>query len=473
MEEAASENRYKPYSNFKMLGYSLGGLLLSSMWILRGLFQLYGNKAFGIPTAIIFIIVLLYIIWDAANDPITGYLLDRSKRLTSKRGKRFPFMIIGGLGGILFIILLYSPVTTDPMISVFWILFMLLAWDQFQTLFELSSSGFTVDIFRDKKQRVKLGAFGSVVGAIGNIVFGITPPIILGIFGGESSAIAYFFMVLILGSVLILIFIPFAFSIREPSEMIELRTRLDEEGKGSSPFKEIMKRVLTDKNWMSLVFVYLGYVICIQCVSVGSTYYVIDGLGLPIAMASLFNLAFVLVGVITIPIWRIIAHKYGGRKTYLFSLSIFVIAGCLYPILAWSLVPALILSGIIGIANTGAAITFITVNAETIDNACVKSGKREETSYQGVLRFFSASGILFQVLIFMLVEIAFGYDPTIIYDYEAGIIPSDLARIGLNLRVSLIPGLIVLITMLIYIKFNKVTAKVAFENKRKLIEMGL
>lgn len=466
-----TEGRYKPFSTAKMLAYSSGGIILSSLWQLRGLFQLYAEKALGISTMVVLFIGLIYIIWDGLNDPLTGYFLDRSKRFTSKRGKRFPFIIIGGVGAIVFVVLLYLPITNDPALAAIWLLIMLLIWDQFQTLFELSTSGLTVDIFRDSKQRVKLGTYGVLLGAIMSLLFGSLPSVVLELMGDETVAIAYFYAVFALAFVPLIILIPFALSTREPVEMIELRTRLDQEGKSSSPFKEVMKRVFTDKDWMSLVLVYLGYVIGIQCVTTGMSFYIVDGLGLPIGYALFFNGIFVLAGFISAPFWKKIADKKGSKKTYLYSAFVFIIAGGVYPLLGWSLVPALILSAVVGIGNAGAGTSFWAANSDTLDNATVKSGKREETSFNGVLRFFSATGIFFQILIFLLVEAFTGYDPNLTYWNPTP--PTDLMRIGLNLRASLIPAIIYLITALIYLKFNKVTAEVAEENKKKLIEMGL
>jgi hypothetical protein len=66
-----------------------------------------------------------------------------------------------------------------------------------------------------------------------------------------------------------------------------------------------------------------------------------------------------------------------------------------------------------------------------------------------------------------------GYDGTIEYDFSAGIIPSIPARLGLNFQISIIPGTIVLIASLIYLKYNTITKEVAIENKKKLLEMDL
>jgi len=56
---------------------------------------------------------------------------------------------------------------------------------------------------------------------------------------------------------------------------------------------------------------------------------------------------------------------------------------------------------------------------------------------------------------------------------SAGVIPIQLARIGLNLQISIIPATILLIASLIYLKFNTITKEVAIENRKKLLEMDL
>jgi len=90
-----SDSKYEPFSNKRMLGYSLGSVIFVTMWGIRGMVQIYAEKALKLPILIVFIIVALYSVWDAVNDPLTGYFLDISKKFTSKRGKRFPFIIIG------------------------------------------------------------------------------------------------------------------------------------------------------------------------------------------------------------------------------------------------------------------------------------------------------------------------------------------------------------------------------------------
>jgi GPH family glycoside/pentoside/hexuronide:cation symporter len=457
----------------KILGIALGGVLLTTMWGLRGMVQLYAEKALNLPITLIFIVVSLYSIWDAVNDPYTGYLLDKSKKFTSKRGKRFPYIIIGVIGAIFSLILLYLPISFDPIVAMFWLLLLLIIWDQFQTLFELGATGLTVDMFRDKEQRVKYGAFSAILRAIGSIIRGLVLPVTLAMFGGESSPWAYLITAVILCVFLLIITIPYGVSIREPEEMIKFRTRLDEEGKSTSPFKEIMVQVLKNKNFTSLILAVCAFSVYTGCLTTGIYYYVVDGLGFNVGMVAIFNVLFLLVQFTTVPLWMKIVKKIGAKKSYFYSLLIFVIGAPLFALFGWSFIPALVIGMLGGVGNAGQAVTIMVAISENIDDATVKSGKREESSYMGVLRFFSATAILWQVLIFMLVAMVTGYDGTIEYDFSAGIIPSIPARLGLNFQISIIPGTIVLIASLIYLKYNTITKEVAIENKKKLLEMDL
>ena len=121
--------KYEPFSNKRMLAFALNLPILNTLWTLRNWIQLYSAKALGIPMIYVLMIFGIYVIWDAVNDPLTGNLLDRSSKFTLKYGKRFPFIVIGIFGALLCIIMLYIPVTSDPLLAAFWILFVIIIYD--------------------------------------------------------------------------------------------------------------------------------------------------------------------------------------------------------------------------------------------------------------------------------------------------------------------------------------------------------
>ena len=458
--------KYEPFSNKKMIAFALNLPILNTLWALRNWIQLYAAKALGIPILYILLIFGIYVIWDAVNDPLTGNLLDRSSKFTSKYGKRFPFIVIGIFGALLCITMLFIPVTSDPLLAAFWILFVIILYDAFQTMFELSVSGLTVDRFRDQKQRVKLGTYSHILAGICSILTAIFIPLLLGIYGGVSDARAYFFMALTIIIVLLIVAIPQILSVREPEEMKELRMKLNVEGKSSSPPKEMIVRAFKDRNWVGVIIAYVTWVIEIGCITVGLGFYIVDGLGLPIAMVALPTLAFIIVSFAVVPIWMKIAKKLGSKKTYFYALLLTAITTASF-VFARNYTLVIILAALGGIGHGGQGVILNAIFSEAIDNATLKSGIREESSYHGILRFFSATGIFWQVLIFAIVGTITGYDP------QLGTNNSDFAKLGLLLQMSLIPATIMLISVLIFFKLYTVTKDQAIENKKTLIEMNL
>jgi len=472
MSDEETETKYEPFSNKKMMGFVLGGIIIQSMIESRSWVQLYMTWGLKLSIAIVALIFAVYALWDALNDPLTGYLLDKSKRFTSKYGKRFPFIVTGLIGGIAMLILMYLPIHTNPVFAVIWIFCFLLAWDQFQTIAELSLQGLVSDRLRDTPQRAKYGSYYSVLNGIFGIIKGISIPIALGMFGGIRNPSAYFFTTIFVMIMLIVLLIPFLISAREPKEMIELRTKLDQEGKSSSTsFIKALKRSFKDKNWVTVVFTYLAFATMYFCTAIGGIIWAIDGLGLPIEIMALFAIVQLTLAFISVPFWMKLTKKIGARKTYLYGLTWLIVLGPVFLLFGWSLIPLLIIAGIIAIGFAGVDISFIAVYSEAIDNATVETGVREEASYLGVLRFFSATAIVWWTIIYLIVSTITGYDPAI--EYSQANPPTLVQKIGLNAQVMAIPAVIMLIAAIIFYKFNNITKEVAMENKKKLLEMGL
>jgi len=310
--------KYEPFSNKRMIAYSLNVVILGLMWSIRNWIQIYAAKAIGIPILYVLFIMGIYVIWDAANDPLVGNLLDRSSKFTSKYGKRFPFIVIGIFGACISLSMLFIPVTFDPLIAALWILFIIILYDAFQTFYELSVRSLTVDMFRDQKQRVKLSTISHILAGIGSILLWTTIPLIIGIYGGVTNPRAYFVMALIIICTILIMSIPHIWSVREPDEMKELRMRLNKEGKSSSPPKEVIIRAFKDRNWVGFIIGYVSWLVEIGCVTVGLGFYLVDGLGLPISMVGPPVVAFLGVGFVVVPIWMKIAKKLVVKSCFSF-----------------------------------------------------------------------------------------------------------------------------------------------------------
>ena len=85
----------------------------------------YYEAEIGLNVWLVGLGYVIYAIWNAVNDPLVGYLTDRAFKFTKKWGRRFPWIIIGGIPWVFSYILVFTPPDVEPQGVGAWILF---AW---------------------------------------------------------------------------------------------------------------------------------------------------------------------------------------------------------------------------------------------------------------------------------------------------------------------------------------------------------
>lgn len=467
MTEVLRSKDSENISTKRMISFALGapiGGLLFGMW---GNIQFFAVVVLLIPQSIIAIIFLIYSIIDGFNDPILGYITDRSKKYTAKYGKRYLWILIGAIISPVLLILCFVPISSSVIGASIWLCIIMLLYESFRTLHEISHSSLFPDLFRDDAARRKVIWIRGIIGGISAILSAVSLPIILGALGGETSLMAYIGTTIIIVVIVYLLIIPYMKSVRESDEMKKFRADLDEIGKSTSPIIEIIKRVLKNRNWMAIVIANFSWAIAGACMLYGLNFFVVYNLELGIAYVAFPALAHSVIGIVFAPIWMKIAKKIGIKKTYTISLALNTV-GFLFFFLVNSLITLTLVISFVGIATSAnAGVIFTIATAEAIDDAAINSGKREEGSYFGILRVFSAFSYFFQTFIFAVVAGITGFDSAL------GLGQSDAAKFGLNFQMSIIPMFIILAGTIIFALMYKIKKEDAEANKSKLKELGL
>ncbi len=453
----------------------IGGILYA-MW---NRIQFFAVSLLLIPQFTIVLIYLVYSIVDGSNDPIIGYLNDRSKRFTKQYGKRFPWIMFGTVAAPIFLVLCFIPViaihvdsrgnVTNPEAVTFaalWLILLMCVYESFRTLAEVNTNALIPDMYRGDEQRRKLGYIGQIIGIVSSLLSAILIPLLLVSYGGVTSIQAYILTAITIIIISYMLMIPFGFGAREPADMKIFRAELDEAGKSTSPVREVVIRVLKDRNWMAFTMAVFFWAIAGMCLVAGLDFFVVHYLGLDYSAIILPSLMAIAGGVVSIPIFVKLIRKFGAKKAYLTSLLMFAIFYFAF-FFVEDIIGLTIIFFFVGIASGGQGITYIVVSSEAIDNSVLLSGKREEGTYNGILRIFTGFSYVFQALIFAIVSANSGYIPA------RGKNQTELARFGLKLQMSLIPLIIIMIGIIIFMYFYKITKDIALVNRRKLLERGL
>ena len=467
------EESFKRPTRKQEIGFAFSSfyILLFGMW---GSLQLYAVTVLLIPIFFIPIMYLIYSIVDGFNDPIIGYYTDRSKRFTEKYGKRYPWIIIGSLLAPIPLFLAFIPIVeinsnaNSIIIAVIWITIMMCVFETFATLREVSQEALFPDLFRYDDQRSKVLGIAMLFTLIAQLMAAIFIPLFIASLGGATESVAFIGTALLIIIVTYIVLIPYAiWGVRETQEMKQLRLKLDREIKVHEPVKKVIRRIFKDRNWMGLVIAFLIWGSGGLCFIGGTSYFVLHYLGLGIEVMVMPGLLLIAFAVISIPFWVRLSKKISVKKLYIMGLS-FSAIGFFAFFFVNDYTGYVIMSAFMGIVWSGNwGITFKMVQAQAIDNAAVINGKREEASYIGIFRVFSAFTYFFQSLIFVIVWTLTGYIP------EKRANQTELAKLGLKLNISLIPATLALIAIIIFAIMYTINKEKALINKQKLAEMGL
>ncbi len=440
------------------------GILMFGIW---GQIQFFAVAVLLIPILWIPIMYLTYSIVDGFNDPILGYLTDRTKRFTKKYGKRYPWIIIGAIFGPIPLLLIFIPISTSIIFVAIWITVMMCLYETFATLREVSHASLFPDLFRYDDQRASVSGITMIITVIAQILGAITIPLIIAGLGGVTNPNAFLGAAIFVTIIAYILIIPYSRGVRETKEMRELRLKLDEEIKERTPILEVLGRVFKDRNWMAITIAFLCWATGALCFAAGMSFFVLHGLGLGIEVMVLPSLLALAFAMISVPMWVKLPKKIGIKKSYIVALASAAIVYIAF-FFVTDYTGVVIVFGLAGIMYSACwGIIFNIVQAESIDNAAAKTGKREEGSYIGILRVFSAFSYFFQILIFVIIWGFFGYEPA------KGPNQTSFAKFGLKFAMSIVPFVITIIGMVIFVIMYTITKDDVLANKQKLLELGI
>lgn len=465
-------NPRTPHSTAKYFAFAMGGPVIFMLGGMASRIQYYAAHILLVPMTTVALIFLIYSIVDSINDPLIGYLGDRSTKFTEKHGKRFPWIMTGRILQPIFLILTFIPfafILNDPdnlMLKVVWLIIIMCVYETMGTISEVNKAALFPDLFRGQNERSKSIRASQIINVIFQVSLAIFIPLILGSLGGKDDPKAYLGTAIVCAILSYIMLIPFTYGAYENKQMKAFRVQLDIEGKSTSPLKETLVRIFTDRNYMAFIIIITFHSIAGTCFMFGLPFFLFDGLGYAVddPRAMLPQIIIVLMNFVGMLLFIPLVKKYGARKCGIFNLILFAISLLLFFFLPVGFMNYLIVFG--GLFHGGVTLSGVYIGAESIDNAVVKSGKREEGSYGGVLRVFTAYSYVIQTIIFAIVSSFTGYVSSDPSTYTA-------AYMGLLIQISVIPFVILIIGAIVFSLMYTISKEDALQNAEKLKQLRL
>jgi len=412
-------------NNVRKLAYSFGAIATAlsyqafSAWIL--FFYVDVKK---LTPMLAGIAMIIYSLWNAANDPLAGYISDRTR---TKWGRRIPYIAIGAIPfGIIYYLVWSPPFGADQMIWLFvYFILIINLFDTFYTFVILNWASLFPEMFPSFKERAEVNSIRQLFGVVGLILGIALTPLIYSSIGWSGMGILY-------GAVIASALLISLFGSRERKEF-----SLDK----SLGVKEAFFRSFVNKSFLTYVvsnlFVQYTFTMVLAILPFFAKYL----LGVGEKETFMILITAFIFEIPMLFIWGKAAVRFGAKQTYMTAMACFGIF--LIPFLIINdTVGCMIISAFLGASLGGVIVLQDVVISDIIDEDELNTGTRREGMYFGVNAFVTRFAIALEGasiwLIFSLTH----------YNAALKIQPASFI-FGLRLLIALFPFLAMLLAFII------------------------
>jgi GPH family glycoside/pentoside/hexuronide:cation symporter len=424
-----------------------------STWIF-----IFFYKAVGLEITWILIAFIIYPIWNAINDPLIGYLSDRTH---TRFGRRKPYILIGAVPLIVIFIFIWMPPAffgnSADFANFLYLILILIAYDTAYTMIALPYDSLFPELYGSVEERAEVNTLKQVFATIGLICAFLIPGLLI----GNSDLMGGYRITGLVTSGIVGVFL--AISIKWG---VKERPEFKEDYKKQMGFLEALKYTLKNRAFVLYTIMYLGYQYILLLLGTIVPLYAEDVLGVTDTFITGAALgAMFLVGIATIIIWKRLDEQYGSRKAFAYSLIAYWIPSISLLFLN-GFVSGIIFISIMGIGFGGMLYFVYLLIADIVDEDELKTGIRREGTFFGVTNFFMRLAGVFSILTVGLVFSGAGWLDADLYDAHLGI----NVVFGLRILVFVFPSIVLLI-ILIALHFYPFSKEKVDKMKAKLEEL--
>ncbi|RJQ09099.1 MAG: MFS transporter, partial [Bacillota bacterium] len=356
--------------------YGSGDIFGGGAMVIIGFFFLFFmTEVAHLEPALAGLVLLVGKVWDAINDPLMGYLSDRTR---SRFGRRRVYFLAGALP----IVVTFTLLWVVPPASSQWALFAYFAlisilFDTVLTMVMVPYSALMQEMTTDYNERSSLTGWRMAFSNLSSLVAAVVPTIIVGAFAEATTG--YRMMGLAFGLFFALPWLGvFAFTTERRREEAVTRFNLLTDARDT----------LMNRSFRSLIGVYLLTYLALDIVSAVIMYFMTYVVGRPGDVSIVLGLLLVLqLGAL--PLFVYLAKKHGKRTAF------FVGAAAWVALLPWlfligsSTPPWVIyvLAALLGVATSGAGFAPWAMFPDVLDVDEVVTGRRRQGVYSGVMTF--------------------------------------------------------------------------------------
>jgi len=403
-------------------------------------FIYYVDQLSAITTEKFAMILAIYTVLDAIDNPIYGFLSDSTR---SPWGRRRPWLVIGAPLLALSFIMFFSVPTGLGEGSVFWYaLIMYMLTGTLDSLINSNYGALFPELFKTEKSRAKTNALRQVFQLLAMIIsIALTPMI--------TKAIGYHNTALIYSILAVSVILYMTFTSHETPEAQQLPK--------PNLFASIWAIAKNPKFWLyglTNAAFFAALAVLQQSVSFYAKY-VLHSEG---AAATIMLATVIIVAMLAILAWVQIIKRIHLMKTW--RLALLVVAVALIPLFfTQTLLASTLALIILGFGYGGVTVTMDIVSARILDEDKARYGIQREGTFTSLTGILNKTSGLFAAIGFFMVSRIYGYQSGEV----PGAQPADAARFLISIFPFIIMVVCCLLSLLLHFKDNTAADEAAPE----------
>ena len=405
--------------------YGFGDISFSlTNTILAVYFAIFLTDVVGVPARLAAAAIFIGRTWDYINDPLIGYLSDRTR---TRWGRRRPFLLFGALPFALSFMLLWMrpPWESQVLLAIYYALAYVL-FDAAFTLVNMPYVSLTPELTADYDERTSLTSYRMFFSIAGSLIAFIVPLAIVGSFSPQNASQVQW-MGILFGLACMLPVLLVFFTTRERSDfMAAEQPRLGESLRAAyknRPFVfaagiYLFTWIAVDILQTSLLF-FLKYVLQRESQS-------------DLIMASVF-----ITAILALPLWVWASQRWDKRLAYIggiaFWATVQLVMVGLNPYSSLSLL--LMLCVMAGIGVSAAHVLPWSIIPDAIEWDEWQTGERHEGIFYSLISLLQKVASSIAIPLILLLLDATGYAPNAAQQAQS-------ALLGIRLVVGPIPAVL-------------------------------
>ena len=365
------------------------------------------------------IITAAYTFLDAIDNPIYGFLSDRTR---TPFGRRRPWLVIGTPLLVLCFVMFFNPPAALAPGSVFWyVLIMYMLTGTLDSLISSNYGSLFPELFKTEEERAKTNAIRQVFQLVAMVISIALTPMVADKLGYNKTALVY-------GVLAIVVILFMTFGTHEDLSL---------QDKPKPPLFGSIKAVIINPKFWKYGFTNAAFAAAISLVQTGVPLYILyflkreDGISTTIMLG-----VSILSAIIFIPVWFKIIKKTTVMPAWRSAFAILAVG--LIPLFFTSnFVAAVCMTVILGFGMGGVQASMDVVAARIIDEDRRKYGLQREGIYSSLLGVLNKVSGLFVSAGYLIAGKFFGY--------QNGDNPGPMPDLASRFLVVIFPAILMLL----------------------------